>query len=353
MGAEGQNRVRVPTISSIARAPGRLAFVVAALWSLSLLTAHEVRADSRDDEARVLFEKGVEASDAQHWVEAIDAFRRSLALVERPSTRFNLITALYRHGEYQEATEVARAYLSLTDPEKDKAKRAEVEKLLADMRDDIGTLVLDITPSNAQVRIDGTLLPAGQRHELPLTPGKHEVILSAEGYAPRIETVTVDKGVRTLVLLRLTPLANVTPGTQAASGPQSQADLLEVRRRNELHVRVVELDREMAKLSDAIAAANRKKPLIYLGLGTAFLIGGITTSSVAETEGAQLGGIPFAIAGGSFLLASLVSGLVRRSKRGHYQRRLDRFAAEKEALKLELDALVAPQQQSVGLRLRF
>ena len=83
----------------------RVCVMALTLWALGALVPHVVHADARDDEARALFEKGLEASDAQHLAEAVDAFRRSLSLVERPSTRFNLVTALFRQGQYREALE--------------------------------------------------------------------------------------------------------------------------------------------------------------------------------------------------------------------------------------------------------
>ena len=44
-------------------------------------------------EARTLFEDGVRMSRDERWAEALDRFRRSRALVPRPSTLFNI--ALY------------------------------------------------------------------------------------------------------------------------------------------------------------------------------------------------------------------------------------------------------------------
>ena len=344
------SRVRVQAILTHLRLLGGLTLTLCLLSATLPLAA---RADSQDTEARALFEKGLEASDAQHWAEAVDAFRRSLALVERPSTRFNLVTALYRQGEYREALEAAELYLAQTDPGKDAAKRAEVQKLVDEMRATMGTLLIDVEPRNAQARVDGR--PIGEnrpRHEVTLEPGPHEVILSADGYAPRLETVTVEKGVRTLVAIKLIPLVTAPAPGAAGAGPQVP-DMAEARRRNDLQMRILELNTQITRLQEGIDAANRRKPLVLLGLGLGFAVTGVIMATANDDEGSIISGTILSLVGGSLLLSAGISGLVRRSKRNKFQHRLDDAKKEKQELQLELVAGLTPGRQMAGLALRF
>jgi tetratricopeptide (TPR) repeat protein len=324
------------------------------LWALCTLSPRGVSADAHDDEARALFEKGLEASDAQHWAEAADAFRRSLSLVERSSTRFNLVTALYRQGEYREALEAADVYLRNTDPSKDATKRGEIQRLADEMRATMGTLLIDVEPRNAQVRVDG--MPAGEnkpRHEIALNPGEHELILSADGYAPRIETVVVEKGVRTLVAIKLVPAAGAQAAPATGLTPAINAQLAEARRRNDLRMRILELDRQVSRLEESIQAANRRKPLILLSLGLGFALTGVVMASTSEDEGTIAGGVVVSVVGGVLLVSAGTSGLIRRSKRGYYQRRLDRFKQEREGLEVQLALSLTPGRGLAGVRLSF
>ncbi len=62
-----------------------------------------MRAEDAQEQARAAFERGVAASRAQRWEQAHDEFERSLALVPKPSTQFNLAVADIKLGLGREA----------------------------------------------------------------------------------------------------------------------------------------------------------------------------------------------------------------------------------------------------------
>jgi tetratricopeptide (TPR) repeat protein len=313
----------------------------------------QVHADARDDEARALFEKGVEASDEGHWAEASDAFRRSLELVERQSTRFNLLTALYRQGEYRAAIQVGDEYLRVTDANEDKARRAEVMRVLAEMRDTMGTLEIVVEPRTAQVRVDGDPVSGeGSRRVLDLPPGRHEVIVQAEGYSPRIETVSVTRRVRSLQSMRLAAVGGAAPAASTPSAtPAAPAG---ARKEFELTLKLAETERQLARTQEAMGLAGRTKPLVLVGLGLAFAISGAGCLA-SNNEAAQATGIVLAIGSIPFLIAGAVSGFVRRSKRSRYQNKIDAYEEYIRSLKkqLEVSATITPTTQSFNLQLRF
>jgi Tfp pilus assembly protein PilF len=73
------------------------------------LPATPVRADAKQ-EARTTFERGVEASRAQRWDEARTQFKRSLELLPKASTMFNLAVADIKLGLGREALEQLDAF---------------------------------------------------------------------------------------------------------------------------------------------------------------------------------------------------------------------------------------------------
>jgi len=87
-------------------------------WSLGLLVlvllglpglASPALADAKQ-EARTTFERGVEASRAQQWEEARAQFKRSLELLPKASTMFNLAVADIKLGLGREALEQLDAF---------------------------------------------------------------------------------------------------------------------------------------------------------------------------------------------------------------------------------------------------
>ncbi len=88
-------------------------------WLLVLLVAlfvsQAVQADAKS-EARTTFELGVEASRAQRWDEARAQFKRSLELVPKASTMFNLAVADIKLGLGREALEQLDAFEQAASP---------------------------------------------------------------------------------------------------------------------------------------------------------------------------------------------------------------------------------------------
>lgn len=87
------------TAKSVRAAVVRLCFVLVLVLSAS---AGRVEAQSQQ-EARASFEQGVEASRAQRWEEARSHFQRSLELLPKPSTLFNLALAEIKLGHGRDA----------------------------------------------------------------------------------------------------------------------------------------------------------------------------------------------------------------------------------------------------------
>jgi hypothetical protein len=147
-------------------------------------------------EARALFEEGVKAADESRWADAASAFERSRARVERPSTLYNLLGALYRVGRYPEGLLVARDYLKLSDVQTDAASRAEAERLNADMKKAVARIQVSVDPARAIVEIDGErAVPTKPgNYQLTLNPGDYTLTASADGYDSHREPLKLTRG---------------------------------------------------------------------------------------------------------------------------------------------------------------
>ena len=184
------------------------------------LAAQQGQGSESPAEARSLFERGGQASDDGRWAEAADLYQRSLELMERPSTMFNLVGVLHRLGRYREGLEVGAAYLRAPSTAAEKEKRAEVERLLADMQLAVGVLELTIVPRTAVLTLDGKRVSAApERYELAVDPGRHQVAVSAPGYEPIERRFVMDRGGRVRLDLTLVPeavTASPPPAVMAA-----------------------------------------------------------------------------------------------------------------------------------------
>ncbi|MCC7538439.1 MAG: PEGA domain-containing protein, partial [Deltaproteobacteria bacterium] len=195
--------------------PTLAALLVLALSSLA--TAQQPTAPpppAQAAEARRLFERGLELADEERWGEAVESFRQSRALFERPSTVFNLANALFRVGRMTEAIATFDAYLAIANPRRDRTQIAEANRLRGVAQTSLATLVLDVSPPDARVTIDGQPNAAtGARREIAVDPGRHELRVTADDHEPYTTPVTVSAGARSDLAIRLARVAPPPPDT--------------------------------------------------------------------------------------------------------------------------------------------
>jgi tetratricopeptide (TPR) repeat protein len=166
---------------------------------LSLSAVHGVRAESpsakaRDEQARTLFFAGLEHSKNEQWDEAAASFRESLALVERPSTLQNLVAALQRLGHYGEAIAAIDRFLTISEGKENARTRAELSALRPTLAAQQGSLTLRVDPNDAQVQLNGRLLPVSGEYKLELDPGLYVIEAQAPGRVPDTRELRVEKG---------------------------------------------------------------------------------------------------------------------------------------------------------------
>jgi hypothetical protein len=152
-----------------------------------------VSAQGDASEARRLFEQGVTAADHERWEEAIDLFRRSAQIVERPGTSYNLAVALDHLGRAREARAALEDYFRLAGDHDSRNADAVALRTQLDRR--VARLALTVHPESATVRIDGEEQQgSGAERAIVLDPGDHTVEVSAEGVEPQTIQVSATAG---------------------------------------------------------------------------------------------------------------------------------------------------------------
>lgn len=165
-------------------------------------------------EARTLFEEGVRLSRAERWLEALDAFRRSRQLVERPRTLFNQAIALDRLGRLRESLATIDRYLAISDATADDADRREAARMRLSCERRLVTLSLHLSPTSASIEIDGEEVQGeGAERRFTWDPGDHVLVVRADGHAALRETLSLPPGslVDRSVTLTATATGDVAP----------------------------------------------------------------------------------------------------------------------------------------------
>src|SRR5687768_2935276 len=117
---------------------------------VSRAAAQETPLDTSQAEAQALFRRGVELGEHERWAEALENFRRSRDLAERPNTVFNIGFALSRLGGFLQAIEAFDRYLALTEGEATE-RRSEAIRLRGQALASLGEISLHVGPPDARV----------------------------------------------------------------------------------------------------------------------------------------------------------------------------------------------------------
>lgn len=186
------------------------------------------RAQDQSEAARALFEQGVEASQDERWAEAVELFRRSRAILERPSGVFNTAVALQRMGRVREALIDVERYLEMTTAAArgERTRYAQAEQLRAQLRAEVSVLTLVVSPPTARVEVDGREREGeGAEREIDLDPGAHAIRVSAEGHGPERLEVRLSAGERDRREITLEEnAADVGPDPDPVRDPEPEPD---------------------------------------------------------------------------------------------------------------------------------
>lgn len=192
----------------------RMAALLCLGASVVLSNASGVAAQSSESEAlaRDSFEEGLAFAEADRWPEALSAFRRSAALVARPSTSYNIANALYRLDRPVEALSELDEYDRMPEVGQDERARRRGDELRALLMGAVGKVQVTVTPAVARVFVDG--LPSmleGRERLIIVNPGTHSILVTHEGYEPHRREIRVARGSEHAYSFELKPSASAVP----------------------------------------------------------------------------------------------------------------------------------------------
>ncbi len=182
--------------------------------SLGQSTAEESPATDEEGDAeaaRALFEEGMRELAAERYDGAAVLFRQSLDRAPRAATAFNLGLALRDANRPREALIVVEALARGDYGGLARERRAEVDRLRAEVEERVATLEVRLAGAErAVLRIDGEdegVLVENEPLTAHLDPGSHDILAAVTDGPSVEERVDVEAGERTRMVL------NVTAGT--------------------------------------------------------------------------------------------------------------------------------------------
>lgn len=195
-----------------------LALGVAAIGALAAPAANAdepppAASEDARDRSRAAFRRGVAQLRAQDWMAARKSFEQAWALFPHPSILLNLGIARLKTNDPVLAEQDLVRFLS-EDSGASPDELAGAREALAEARSKIGTVRVIVSPPSARVSIDGTRVevlkrtgPAGEdlAAEARTKPGRHAVVVEAEGYATERRDVDVAAKGEAEVKIALTP----------------------------------------------------------------------------------------------------------------------------------------------------
>ncbi|MBX7195020.1 MAG: PEGA domain-containing protein [Sandaracinaceae bacterium] len=173
---------------------------------------------AREAEARALFEQGREHAEAERWIEALDSFRRSRAVSERPTTIFNIATTLIRLGRAQEALATIAELERLADPTQHARILSDAAEIRRQAEASLRHVTVRVSPVEATVEVDGELVAGeGAERTMVLDPGAHAVVVSAEGHVTQRFNLEPGSDQREIALAQLDATLHVVPSVDTAT----------------------------------------------------------------------------------------------------------------------------------------
>lgn len=207
----------------------RIIVVVAMLLATLPARAQDVAPPTEETtalEARTLFEEAVRMSREERWAEALDLFRRSRALMPRPSTLFNIAIALDRLGRARESIAAIDEYLTISDPARDEADRREAMRLRVEAEARVAHLTVSVGAPGATIELDGT--PIEPDTEVLADPGDHVLVAGAPERRTARVALTLAPGARVERRIELAAeAATVIAGAERDEAPPAGTSLLE------------------------------------------------------------------------------------------------------------------------------
>jgi hypothetical protein len=152
--------------------------------------------DAERAAARELFKQGDELQRAGRFAEALDKFERAQQVFGAPTNQLRIAECDAALGRLVESAEayraVVRTVLPAGSPPAFQAAVDQAKAELGQVEPRVPRLTVQVQPTvdRAELRIDGQTVPSALIGEpMPLDPGRHQVAVTAPGYAPASQVI--------------------------------------------------------------------------------------------------------------------------------------------------------------------
>jgi len=168
--------------------------------------------------AAALKDQGNKAMDGLRFQQALALYAEAYGITQDPALLYNKGRALEGLGDFPEAIAALEEFDAKASPElKANPKLAGLQKLLADLRTRVSTLMLTVNKDDAEVRIGDRILGPASQKKFVLNAGKTSIKVQRDGFFP-IERELVLPGGQTVVL-DLTLLSKAERGVLVVHSP--------------------------------------------------------------------------------------------------------------------------------------
>ena len=182
------------------------AFCIA--WLPSFVTSSLLAAPSPPDEAaptaatadataeaRRHFKLGIRLYQDTNYAGALAEFEAAYAAKPGPGSLQNVALCQRALFRYREAAQTLEQLLTQHGTELSSGEKKAVSDAITELDGLVGSVVIDVEPSDAKVTIDGRALSlAEQRAGVELNVGEHTVIAEESGYARLVRVLSVASG---------------------------------------------------------------------------------------------------------------------------------------------------------------
>jgi tetratricopeptide (TPR) repeat protein len=222
--------------------------------------------NASSDRARASFSEGLRHLRVEHWAEAEVAFRRSLELVPRASTRYNLALVLFKQRRARESLAQLDELLAAPQAAGDERHHEYARTLRPLVLSELLSVKVLVEPANAQLEIDDEAVTAtGSPRSVWLDPGPHRVHVFAPGHASHRASLRAERGRTEQWEIKLLALPGDAPPATERAKISSQPP-------------AVRAPREPGQRSTFV----RMAPWVSIGTGSLLLAGGVAAWVAAK-----------------------------------------------------------------------
>ncbi|MBN1608739.1 MAG: PEGA domain-containing protein [Polyangiaceae bacterium] len=184
-------------------------------------------AGAPNPEAEAAIRDGKNSYNSGDYEAAIEAFKRAYAVEPDSETLYQLGKAYAMADWPVEAVDAFERYLDAAPPNLSAERRSELAGAIEGQKRRVGTIVLQVTPEQASVTLDDTLLDrTAVAGPLAVRQGFHVIAASLDGYVPQARSVQV-RGTRS-ELIRLILVPEKPPVHEGLLGIQCQVPAVSV-----------------------------------------------------------------------------------------------------------------------------